>query len=202
MSIKRGGATINCALTAEDLGEHDSLQEAVLFLRDCWNEELVAPQAFVIRGKDGEVLATLFRPLDNPEVCLTQFASGEAEAHFCTYIVGEDGWYERTVVCKAIRCRTCLALEPRKGDQLGRRVCSLRESGGYKMTIPLIVLCVSLVLFLASGGEQPPIPSYGMLCRCGRLLESNKRAELWNYYGWYYHAVLHRDGSVSVVLLD
>jgi hypothetical protein len=74
----------------------DSLEDAVMVLREHWNKEK-GPQVFLVNGERGEVLAELQRHGQESEVCITTFADGRTELHRCTYIE-RDGWYDRTAV--------------------------------------------------------------------------------------------------------
>jgi hypothetical protein len=81
----------------DSLGEVDSLTEAVEDVHQHWMEE-AGPQAFVLQGGDGFVLAMMMRSQADSEVCFTTFADGRVEVHQCRYVRDGKGRHLQTEV--------------------------------------------------------------------------------------------------------
>ena len=79
------------------LGIVENLAEAVEDVHQHWMEE-DGPQAFVLQGGDGFILAVMIRSQADPEICLTTYADGRLEAHQCRYVCDGKGRHLRTEV--------------------------------------------------------------------------------------------------------
>ena len=84
------------------LGEVDSLSEAVEDVHEHWME-VDGPQAFVLQGGDGFVLAIMMRSQADPEICLTTYSDGRLEAHQCRYFRDGKGRHVQTEVTQVTR---------------------------------------------------------------------------------------------------
>ena len=74
------------------------LQAAIGELRSLWMEEEDNYCDILMIDDSGKVHAVLSRDETDPEICVTLHRDGKIEKHRCHYVMGRDGWYERTEI--------------------------------------------------------------------------------------------------------
>lgn len=80
----------------EHVETYDSTSAAIQDMLQHWNEEDGAFTMVVCM--DNDITCTLLRGLDEPEMALVVWPSGNIERYRCEYILNEDGEYERTEI--------------------------------------------------------------------------------------------------------